>query len=425
MTQRRIVIIGGGIAGLELATMLSRPRTMRRAFAVTLIDRSLGHVWKPMLHEFAAGTARRGQDRIDFFPEAARRGYVFMPGTLARVDRETRSVTLEALLDAGGSVILPRRTVNYHALVVATGSRANDFGITGVLDHCHFIDSLNEADAFNVRFRDLMLKSMAEGSPVRVGIVGGGATGVELAAELHRAVDLIASITAGAGRKLLDVTLVETGDRLLSAFPASVSHDAERQLVGLGIKVRTQSEVTVADKGGFTLKDGSRIETNINVWAAGVKASSATSAFEGLEQSRSGQLLVNDRLQTPADPAVFCLGDSSRLVSSPVPATAQAARQQALYLAKALPQILEGREASPFRYRDKGSIVSLGDYNGWGTLGKYFVFGGGRLRGLSARLTHDWLYRQHQVEIYGLWRGVAAFLSEKLDGIVRPPLTLD
>ncbi len=191
--------------------------------------------------------------------------------------------------------------------------------------------------------------------------------------------------------------------------------------------------VTGADGAGFTLKDGSRVPAGLKVWAAGVKAPDVLAGLDGLDRSRTGQLVVGPDLRTTGDPAVLALGDCASLTDphsgKPVPATAQAARQMAQHLARHLGRALArggtvAAELPPFRYVEKGAIVSLADYNGWGTLGRY-TFGGGRLNGLSARLTHDLLYRQHQIGLYGPLRGTLAWLLDDLDQLIGPSVRLD
>ncbi len=423
--RTKIVVVGGGVAGIEVASGLGTALGRARRADVTLIDRSWSHVWKPMLHGFAAGTARSDRDRVSFVAQGARRGFRFAPGAIAHVDRTRRLVGIEAVRGPDGAELLPARRIPYDALVVALGSRANDFGTPGVAEHCLFLDTIDEADRFQARFREETLRAIGGGTTLSIAIVGGGATGVELAAELHRARDIALALEDATRRMTLAVTLLEAGPRLLPAFPEAVSRDAERQLRALGIDVRTGAKVVGADDRGFTLDGGGRVEAPLRVWVAGVKASAGADVFGDLARSHIGQLLVRPSLQTTTDDRIWAIGDCSRIDTSPVPATAQAAHQQASHLVRELPRVLDGGPATPFRYHDRGAIVSLGDYNGWGTLGKYGTFGGGPLRGLSARLAHDLLYRQHQIELFGIARGAAAWAADALDRAVKPGVRLD
>lgn len=407
--RRRVLVLGGGVAGLQLATRLGRARA-RNALDVTLADRSLVNVWKPMLHTFATGTARPGRQGISFLAHAAANGYRFVPGALVSLDRAARKAVLEPLAGRPERVELA-----YDALVLAIGSRANDFGTPGVAEHCAMIDDLADAEAFHARFRDGFIAAHAAGTPVHVAIVGGGATGVELAAEIKQAADRLARLHDGTPVAL---SLIETGDRLLPHFPKPISEATTRTLTSLGVTVRTGTKVVSADGGGFALDGDARIDAALRVWAAGVKAPDVMKTL-GLALSKTEQIEVGATLRVDADPALFALGDCARCTDDrghPVPATAQAARQQAIYLARHLDRALSGEQVPGFRYDDKGAIVSLGDYNGWGTLGRY-QFGGGAMRGLSARAAHALLYRQHQLEVLGVRRGLLSWTADKLDGM--------
>ncbi|MDP4025507.1 FAD-dependent oxidoreductase [Methylobacterium sp. NEAU 140] len=425
-----VVIVGGGVAGIEVATSLGRRvgRRVGRSAAVTLADRSLSHVWKPMLHTFAAGTARADRQKVDFFAQARRNGFRFQPGALVAVDRAARRVRL-AVEEAEHR---PEVEIAYDLLVLAVGSRANDFGTPGVAEHCLTIDDLSEAERFHREVRRRLLAMLDGQRYLEIAIVGGGATGVELAAELKHAIDLLSAYGAPDLPGRLRLALIESGARLLPAFPEHVSRAAAATLSGLGVEIRTGATVTAADAAGFALKDGGRVPAALKVWAAGVKAPDVLAGIDGLERGRAGQLAVGPDLRTTRDPAILALGDCAGLADPgtgrPVPATAQAAHQQARHLARHLGRNLAaGRPDAPlppFRYREKGAVVSLADFNGWGTLGRY-TFGGGRLRGLSARLAHDLLYRQHQLGLLGIPRGLAAWVLDDVDHLISPPVRLD
>ncbi|MBO1326772.1 NAD(P)/FAD-dependent oxidoreductase [Acetobacter sp. TBRC 12305] len=424
--KSEILVVGGGVAGLALATRLGKTLGKQGDARITLIDKSFSHVWKPMLHCFAAGTVQNENNRISFMSQASQHYFDFWPGEVVAVDRLNRKAVLGPFRSADGSVVLDGRTVDYDALVLAIGSCANDFGTPGVAEHCLFIDNLIEANGFNEKFRMELLRAFGANAELDIAIVGGGATGTQLAAELHKALDLVRLYSFEKNPPKLKITLLEAGPRILPAFPEQVSEAAQRELERIKVDVRTSAMVSGADEGGFTLKDGSYVPATLRVWAAGVKAPAVTAQFGGLSLNRSGQVIVQPNLCSVDDERIFAVGDCSFIRDEPLPPTAQVARQQAHHLAKHVPALIRNGTAVPSCvFRNKGAIVALGDYNGWGTLPGGTVFGGGLLNGLSARLGHMMLYRQHQVELYGLSRGLMSCLADWLDTLVRPSVRLD
>jgi len=423
-----IVIVGGGIAGLALATRLGHRLGLRGGARISLVDRNLSHVWKPMLHTFAAGTANAYQEKISYLAHAATHGFGFIPGAMTRIDVRQRQIILAPILSEERSEVLAERCLPYDLLVLAGGSRANDFGTAGVAEWCQFIDDLHEAQTFNRLFYDDLLRAAERGTPLNIAIVGGGATGVELAAEVHQLVAIAKGFGSGLDPKL-EITLIESGPRILAAFPENVATGAQEQLSALGVRVLTSTRVVAADENGFILADGSRIDSRLSVWAAGVKAPDAFAGIAEFEHSRSGQIVVGPDLRVKGTESIFAIGDCASLTVAPserpLPPTAQVARQQALHLARHLPAALQGRAIPPFKFRDLGSLVSLSKYNAFGTLGRQGLYNGGFIQGQFARLSHAALYRLHQVELHGVWRAGLLWLSGLLAASVRPNIRVD
>ncbi|RQU09267.1 NAD(P)/FAD-dependent oxidoreductase [Burkholderia cenocepacia] len=427
-TPTRIVIVGGGIAGLQLATRLGERLGRSGRAQVTIVDRSPTHIWKPMLHTIAAGTRDVQQQQVIFLAHARDHGYTYQPGELKGLDRARRRVQLGEIRSQDGDVVIGARELEYDVLILALGSQANDFGVPGVREHCYFIDSQRQAETFNEALRMRVFRSIARDEPFHVAIVGAGATGVELAAELSRLLEVAQAYGDETVRERLQLTLLESGPRILNAFPPRISASAQRRLEQIGFRVLTSTRVTSADANGFHYGDGSFAEADLMVWAAGVKAPDFMQGLGGLDTNRANQIVVGSTLQASGDEHVFAIGDCASLQldgqERPLPPTAQVATQQAEHLAKHLPAWLDGTPIPPFAFHDFGALVSISDYDAFGTLGQFGFFRGGFIQGRFAQFSHLMLYRRHQQALHGFSKATLLWIAERINGWVQPRIRL-
>lgn len=429
--RKKIVIVGGGVAGIEIATTLGRRWGKNPgAPVVTLIDRDSAHVWKPMLHTIAAGTRDISQQQTPYLAQARDAGFDYQPGDMCGLDRQKRVIRLAPLHTPDGRLIVPARQIVYDTLIMAVGSEANDFGTPGVEEHCFRIDSRKQADSFQREVRIRILQSIADGRNLSIAIVGGGATGVELAAELVQLVEVAKAYGTPIVVNRIGITLIESGPRLLQAFPEDISQATRTRLEHIGIAVMTGSRVQAVTERGFDLGDGETVDASLRVWAAGVKAPAFLADLDGLETTRGNQLVVLPSLQTTRDPNIFAIGDCASLTlpqaERQLPPTAQVAHQQAQHIIRHLPgAVLHGKQLPDFAYRDFGAIVSLAEYDAFASLGKFGFFKGATLRGRLAQLSHAMLYRSHQARVYGFWRGGLVWLVDRLNARLRGTIRLD
>lgn len=423
-----IVIVGGGIAGLLLATELGNKLGRSGQAQITLIDKSTTHIWKPMLHTIAAGTRDIQQQQVIYLAHARDHCFTYQPGEMEGLERNARAIKLAKLKSPSGHDVMGPRSIQYDVLILALGSRANDFGTPGVLEHCHFIDSQAQAEAFNEALRIRVFQSVVGNTQLNVSIVGGGATGVELAAELSRLLELAASYGDASVRSRLNLTLYESASRILAAFPTAVSESSEAQLRRIGFTVKTGTRVTAAEPDGLKLGDGSKQAADLMVWAAGVKAPNFLGHLDGITANQSNQISIRPTLQAVDEENIFALGDCSTLTldgsERPLAPTAQVATQQAKFLAKHLPGWLNGSKLPDFVFHDFGALVSLSDYNAFGTLGQFGFFRGGFIKGRFAQLSHAMLYRQHQQALHGFSKATLLWTAERINGLVQPKIRL-
>jgi NADH dehydrogenase len=430
-----IIIVGGGAGGLELATRLGDKLGKKGKARISLVERARTHVWKPLLHEIAAGSMDVAAHETEYQAQGFRHGFQFRYGEMTGIDRKNRLVFLAATYDEDGREITPMRSFKYDTLVIAIGCVGNAFNTPGVAKHAIMLDTPDEAERFNRRLINACVRAFAQNEPIRPGqlhvaIIGAGATGTELAAELHQtARGLVAyGLDKIDPEKDIKITLIEAADRILPALPERIATAVADLLRGLKVVIKVGSPVTEVTDKGVRLRNGDFILSELVVWAAGVKGPEVLSKLDGLEVSRDGRLVVTETLQTTRDPNIFAMGDCAYLLpkgaSMPIPPRAQAAHQEASHLYTELQRRLRGEPLRPFRYRDFGSLVSLGEYSTVGSLMGFIMGKSLFVEGLFARLMYRSLYKMHEMALHGPWKVFLDTLSRSLRGRTEPVVKL-
>ena len=433
--KTQIVVVGGGAGGLELVRRLGA-KLGRDAYDVILVERNRTHIWKPLLHEVAAGSLDANLDEVGYRSHGHRWSYRYFLGSLEAIDREARQVVVAPILDEDGSEVIGRHKIRYDYLVLAIGAVSNDFGTPGVREHCLFLEDREQADRFRqkllnqcLRVSRVMTATPEAESYVNIAIVGGGATGVELAAELYNA----ASALRHYGLEVFDetrlrVTLVEAGPRILPALPEDLGKAAHEELEALGVRVLVNTTITEATPTGMATKAGEFIAADLKVWAAGVRGPDVLREIGGLETTRNNQLVVRPTLQTTRDDRVLAIGDCCFFKPDdsdrPVPPRAQAAHQMAWTAYCNILHLIAGKPLETFVYRDRGSLVSLSRFSTVGSLMGNLVGGRMAVEGRLARMVYLSLYRMHLIGIHGWIKGVALILVGHVNQVVRPRLKL-
>ena len=436
MAQQKIqiVVVGGGAGGLELVRRLGA-RYGRKRHDIILIDRNLTHIWKPLLHEVAAGSLDANLDEVGYGGHAVRWGYRFFNGSIESIDRAARTVTTAPLLDERGAEIIGRHTIRYDYLVLAIGGISNDFGVPGVREHAMFLEDRPQADRFRQKLLNACLRTNhahQTGHPearVRVSIVGGGATGVELAAELYNAAKALRHYGLEVfDESKLEVSLLEAGPRILPALDEALATTAKQELEKLGVSVLDGTNVTALEERRVITGDGKVIEADLIVWAAGVKGAEEIRMMSDLELTRGNQIVVRPTLQTVTDDRIYALGDCASCLlpgrDRPIPPRAQSAHQMASLVFANLVRAQNGQPLRDFVYRDRGSLVSLSRFSTVGSLMGNLVGGRMFVEGRIARMVYMSLYRMHLIAIHGWWRGIALIVIGHVNQIVRPKLKL-
>jgi len=412
--KHKIVIVGGGAAGLELASSLGKKLGKKGVAEVMLLDASPTHIWKPLLHEVAAGTLDEAE-QIEYLAQAHRNHFRYRLGKMEGLNRQKKEIYVSPTLSDSGEELIPRRTFSYDTLVMSVGSISNTFNIKGVAEHCLFLDTTAQAFKFQKQLVESYIKShagKAADKTLSIVIIGAGATGVELSAQLHEVTDLLAvyGLDESSDVKL---TIIEAANQLLPALPVRLANATQQQLVKLGIDLKLGRRVTEVTREGVYTHDGEVVPADLKVWSAGIKAPDWMKDLDGLEVNRINQLVVDETLKT-SDDDIFAIGDCAACPwpghDGNVPPRAQAAHQQASTLSKSIVNRLQGGKLVKYAYLDYGSLVALGKYTTVGNL-MGNLMGSVSIGGFIARVVYLSLYKMHQVAIHGYFRTAMLTLS--------------
>ncbi|HIF9063598.1 NAD(P)/FAD-dependent oxidoreductase [Photobacterium damselae] len=398
----RIVIVGGGAAGIELSTLLGR--AVRKEDEVILIEPETHHYWKPRLHEIAAGTFDSDLDTVCYFTHGAKHGYQHYQGAMTNIDRNNKQVIVR---QPDGAESL----VDYDYLVIAVGAVSNDFNTTGARDHCLFLDSAVQARKAWHQISHLL----RSGHDHAINIVGAGATGVELAAELARVSQKLQRYKAAK----LHINLIEAAPRVLPNCPEKMSDKALKELNRNNINVLVDTRISEVTAEGMTTCDGQTLNADVQFWAAGVKAPDWLRGLGDLTYNRMNQIEVNMNLTTTVDDHIFALGDCAAIPQpdgSFVPPKAQAANRAAVHLAKSLSGMLRGKALTDFVFEDSGMIVAVGHHFAVGALmdGKLV------LKGRLIRRLYDTIFRLHQRTVSGVFNVSRLMITKRLKSVFKP-----
>jgi NADH:ubiquinone reductase (H+-translocating) len=360
-----VVICGAGFGGLSAISRLTRA-----GLRVTLVDGHLYSTFQPLLYQVATGGLNPGDVAYPAGGFADRYGANFRRGQLAAIDTVSRRVRLGNGLE-----------LEYDYLILATGVSASYYGIKGAAENTFGLYTRTDAIVLRDHLMAAFERLSVSDGDLDITVVGGGATGVELAgtaAELRATV--IRATFPDVNPDRVHVRLVEAGPSLLGPFDAKLRDYARAQLLDRGVEVRLNAKINEVTAGHVCLDGGENLQSDITVWAAGVAASSAVPGW-GLPQGKNGRILIGPDLRVQGQDRIFAAGDIALNPEDPTPQLAQPALQMGKHAARQIVLLERKEPTQTFRYHDKGTMATIGRRSAVVQLA-----GGLRLRGTLAWL---------------------------------------
>jgi NADH dehydrogenase len=372
---KKVVVVGGGFAGLYAALGLDRALGYHEKLEVSVIDKNNLFLFPPLLPSAAVGTIEMPQVTYPFRHIFETTNIVFKKGAVVAIDPLQRRVQMRVHLNDDMTLERPETTdqfLPYDYLVLAPGSSSKTFNTKGVSENALFVRELEDA----VRVRNRIIEcfeaaacatdEVLQRQLLRFAIVGGGPTGIEIATEIH---DMIHEVLLRRYPEVdpswPEVSIIQSGPHVLRHWSPDVVEKTTEQIKKLGVKLILNTRVIEVQTHAVLLKDGTKVEARTCLWCAGVQAAPLT-ASAGLPLDKNGRVAVTDDLRVDGFPEVFVLGDSAsctdKKTGKTLPPLGQVAFQQGDHTAKNLIALLKGRATKPFRYFNFGALVSVGEH---------------------------------------------------------------
>jgi len=428
--SEQIIVVGGGAGGLELVIKLAKKYKRVADVEVTLIDCNPTHIWKPLLHEIATGSLNSNHDETSYLMLARKYRFSFVLGMADRIDASNNMVHIKPINDESGESLVAARQFQFTRLVLCVGSLCNDFGTPGVEEHCLLLDSRSQAEKFHQQFINQLhrIHANADASTrLSVVIVGAGATGVELAADIHNVAKRLPDYGFSEfSHDRLRVMIVEAGSRILAQLPERIGTSVTQELEAIGVEIRLNTMVSAINQKAVVTKSGEEIVAELKVWAAGIKAP-AFIAQSDLPCDNLGRVEVDTSLRVKGSDTVFAIGDCCACPmadGSIVPPRAQSAHQMAVVAYKNVLASINGHAYREFKYKDFGSLISLSEFSTVGNLMGSLMRGSVFIEGWLARLFYLSLYRMHQSSIHGFGAMLLIMLGDTIYKATRANIKL-
>jgi NADH:ubiquinone reductase (H+-translocating) len=341
-----VVIVGGGFAGLTAMHALDRSGA-----AVTLVDRNVYSTFQPLLYEVATAGLTAADVAYPLWSATFRRGAHYRKGEVARLDLDRRV----AILAAG-------EEVSFDYLIIATGVSAAFFGVPGAAEYALSLYTRRDAVTLRNTLMDaLELRNEGLTDPgIDITVVGGGATGVELAGTLAELRNFaLRAVYPNIDRSKFHVRLIEMGPALLAPYHRTLRDYTRQQLVKRGVEVMLDTAIKEVRDGSVLLSDGSDHPSDVTVWAAGVAGPKAA-WIDVLPRGKGGRIEVGADLRVAGQDRVFAAGDIAINPADPIPQLAQPALQEGRHAGEQVARLIKGQPTQPFRYHDKGMMATIG-----------------------------------------------------------------
>lgn len=411
MLLKKIVIVGGGVGGLELVIQLGRKLGCYKKVKIILVDCNYSYLWKLLLYEVVIGFLDEGVDVLSYLVYVCNYGFQFQLGLVVDINCEGKIIIFGELCNEKGELLVVECKLLYDMLVMVLGSILNDFNISGVKENCIFFDNLYQVCCFYQEMFNLFFKyfvNFGVNGKVNIVIVGGGVIGVEFFVELYNVVKQLYSYGyKGLINEVLNVMLVEVGECILFVLLLCIFGVVYNELIKLGVWVLMQIMVISVDVGGLYIKDGEYIEVDLMVWVVGIKVLDFMKEIGGFEINCINQLVVELMLQIICDVDIFVIGDCVFCVCLEggfVFLWVQVVYQMVICVLNNILVQMKGKLLKVYIYKDYGLLVLLLNYFIVGSLMGNLMCGLMMVEGCIVCFVYIFLYCMYQIVLYGYFK---------------------